>query len=281
MRFVAPARDAIDPALFRQPPLSHWREFGVLDSAGWPTLAALNELANISFGGAAATMPHFVAQTPALLGDGLHYEQRIAERGQIATRVHNWHDLLNALVWLRFPALKAALNARQVSEIAHVGTKQRSRAQCALTHFDEGGVIVLVRDPSLLAVWDAHDWHGLFCRRRHAWTDGSVEILVFGHALLEHALKPAQLLVGKALAVMLPQSAQVQSEKIEHEALQWMSSAIRSGQVLNDPQELRPLPLSGIPGWHVDNEKEAFYAQAPCFRPLPAGRVYPAVASRA
>ena len=45
----------------------------------------------------------FVAQTPALLADGLHYEQRIAERGEIATREGNWHDLLNALIWLRFP----------------------------------------------------------------------------------------------------------------------------------------------------------------------------------
>jgi len=33
---------------------------------------------------------------------------------EIATREHNWHDLLNALVWLRFPGLKSVLNRRQV-----------------------------------------------------------------------------------------------------------------------------------------------------------------------
>ena len=59
---------------------------------------------------------------------------------------------------------------RQVAEIDRVGSKQRSRAQCALTHFDEGGVIVLLRDPALLPLWNAHDWHGLFWRERMAWT---------------------------------------------------------------------------------------------------------------
>ncbi len=272
MRFVAPARDAIDPALFRQPPLSDWRDFGVLDSADWPTLAALNELANGSRISASADLPRFVAQTPALLGDGLHYEQRIAERGQIATREHNWHDLLNALVWLRFPALKAALNARQVSEIAHVGTKQRSRAQCALTHFDEGGVVVLVRDPQLARLWDVHDWHGLFWRERSAWIEQRIQVIVFGHALLEHALRPDQLLVGKALGVLLPAGAEADAEKA---ALIQVGNGIANGQLLTDPQDLRPLPLSGIPGWHVDNASECFVRQAACFRELRSGRRYP------
>jgi Protein of unknown function (DUF3025) len=268
MRFAAPAREAVDPAVFARPPLSQWREFGVLlaDTA-WPDVNALNGFVHNA---ANAQLPQFVAQTPELLRDGLHYEQRIAERGQIATRPRNWHDLLNALMWLRFPSLKAALNARQVAEIAQVGSKQRSRAQCALTHFDEGGAIVLLRDPGLLPLWDAHDWHGLFWRERTAWIDGRIEVLVFGHALLEHALRPAQLLVSKTLAVSVTQNG-----KVEDAAIAAITSAIRRGDLLNDPQELRPLPLSGIPGWHLDNTVENFYRDAPCFRPLRAGRSYP------
>ena len=266
MRFVAPARGAVEPGVFARPPLSLWGEFGMLDSAAWPTLDELNAAVRNS----AADAPRFVAQTPELLRDGLHYEQRIAGRGQIATRERNWHDLLNALIWLRFPALKAALNQRQVSEIARVGTRQRSRAQCALTHFDEAGIVV-VRDPALIVPWHAHDWHGLFWRRREAWLDGSIQALVFGHALLEHALKPVQLLVGKALAVLMPQNGKVDA------APDWIATAIARGELLNDPQELCPLPLSGIPGWHADNERESFYSAAPCFRPLAAGRTYPAV----
>jgi hypothetical protein len=268
MRFVAPLREDVDPAVFARPPLSQWSEFdALLAGAQWPDIAAINSFVHNA---ANAQLPQFVAQTPELLRDGLHYEQRIAERGQIATRAGNWHDLLNALIWLRFPSLKAALNARQVAEIAQVGSKQRSRAQCALTHFDEGGAVVLLRDPNLLPVWDAHDWHGLFWRERAAWSDGRMQVLVFGHALLEHALKPTQLLVSKTLVVSMPENG-----KVEDAAIAAVAAAIRRGEVLSDPQELRPLPLSGIPGWHADNVAESFYRDAPCFRPLRAGRSYP------
>ena len=261
MRFSAPVRAEVDPAVFANPPLSLWREYDAfLRGHEWPDLAALN---------AHAHSHRFVVQTPGLLRDGLHYERRIAERGQIATRERNWHDLLNALVWLRFPQIKAALNARQVEEIDKAGPKRRTRAQCALTHFDEGGAIVLLQDPHLLSLWDAHDWHALFWHERAAWRDGRIEVLVFGHALLEHGLRPEQLLVGKTLVVAMPQPGAVDG------AIHAVADAIRLGELLNDPQELRPLPLSGIPGWHGQNTGESFYRDAPCFRPLRAGRRYP------
>lgn len=274
MRFVSPERERVDPAVFSRPPLAQWREFdALLQGVDWPELTALNAIVDNAANGTmpllGAPIARFVAQTPALLADGLHYEQRIAQHGAIATRERNWHDLLNALVWLRFPALKAALNARQVAEIARIGAKQRTRAQCALTHFDEAGIVVIVRDPALLALWDAHDWHGLFWRERSAWCEGRIAATVFGHALLEHALKPGQLLVGKALVV-------AQSGNRENAAIAAVAQAITAGALLRDPQELRPLPLSGIPGWHVENAAEAFYRQAPCFCPVRAGRTYPA-----
>src|SRR5262249_50704369 len=114
MRFVAPTREAVDPAVFALPPLSQWSEFADCLHGSWPDVAGLNALV------CDAEAPRFVAQTPELLRDGLHYEQRIAQRGEIATREHNWHDLLNAMIWLRFREIKAALNARQVAEIARV-----------------------------------------------------------------------------------------------------------------------------------------------------------------
>jgi Protein of unknown function (DUF3025) len=277
MRFVAPARDKVDPGVFTRPPLSQWREFAhVTEAPDWPRVEALNAEAGPQ-AGAAGEKVQFVAQTPVLLADGLHYEQRIAERGEIATREGNWHDLLNALIWRRYPGLKAALNARQVDEIAVAGPKRRTRAQCALTHFDEAGVVVMLRDPELLALWDAHDWHGLFWREREAWSDGRVVAHVFGHALLEHALKPGQLLVGKALVVAEQLSGKVDDVSraaVDHPFTE-LAAAIRHGELLNDPQELRPLPLSGIPGWHPDNTVENFYRDAPCFCPLRAGRRYP------
>jgi hypothetical protein len=279
MRFVAPPRAAVDPVVFDRPPLTRWSEFAtLLRRPEWPDLAALNDFTRRAESG---VPPRFVAQSPALLADGLHYEQRIAERGEIATRERNWHDLLNALIWLRFPELKAALNSRQVEQIAIAGPKSRTRAQCALTLFDEAGTAIVLRDPALLALWDVHDWHGLFWRERDAWSDGRIEVTVFGHALLEHALKPRQLLVGKALVVTPAPAGDakrvaVPPGKVRSEAaIAALAQAIVSGALLTDPQELRPLPLSGIPGWHADNANEAFYLSAPCFCPLRAGRRYP------
>lgn len=265
MRYVAPARNAVDPTVFSVAPLIDWREYhDWLRNSAWPSIDDLN-----------ARWPshaseRFVAQTRELLEDGLHYEQRIADRGLIATREENWHDLFNAMIWLRHPLLKRALNRQQVADVARYGPRERSRAQYAQTHFDEAGVIVIVRDPSLLALWDAHDWHGLFWRHRAAWSDGSIGLELFGHALLEHALTSGKLLVGKALVVQA-------SDAVSHaDAVLHCANAIDARQLLRDPLELRPLPLSGMPGWRPDNDCEAFHLSAACYQPLREGRSYPA-----
>lgn len=264
MRYVAPAREAVDPVVFDRPPLDAWRAFaGLLQGTDWPDIAALNAWRDDD------AVFRFVAQTPQLLTDGMHYEQRIADSGAIATRERNWHDLLNALVWLRHPSLKQALNRRQAADVARIGPKQRSRGQCAMTHFDEAGVIVRVADPSLLALWDVHDWFGLFWRERPAWHDGRIAVTVFGHALLEHALTPEKWLVGKALAVCAEGAAAWEV------VLEACARGIAAGRLLNDPLELRPLPLSGIPGWHPANGGETFHRQAPCYQPRREGRTYP------
>lgn len=264
MRYHAPPREAVDPAVFDRMPLTAWREYAALLEGGeWPSIETLNHRLPASM------VQRFVAQTPGLLADGLHYEQRIAERGEIATREGNWHDLLNALVWLRYPTLKQGLNQRQMAEIVRMGPKLRSRAQYAMTHFDEGGVIVEVRDPALLVSWDAHDWHGLFWRHRQAWLDGSIRLELFGHALLEHALSLDKLLVGKAL--VFESTGDVDAGQVVARCIE----AVVSGRLLHDPLELRPLPLSGIPGWHADNADEAFHRSTICYQPRRAGREYP------
>ena len=156
-------RAGIDEQTFEHPLLRGYlpyRDF--LANPAWPTPDALT--AALDRGDDERTLRvRFAAQTPLLVADGLHYEQRIAERGIIATRERNWHDLFNALVWLRHPQLKLALNARQVADIAEVGPKARTRGQCAMTHFDEAGAIVWCADPALIALWDAHDWAACSC----------------------------------------------------------------------------------------------------------------------
>lgn len=264
MRYVAPAREAVDPAVFARPPLAAWDDYAaLLQAPAWPSIEQLNRMLPV------AARCRFVAQTVALLADGLHYEQRVAERGLVATRERNWHDLLNALVWCRYPSIKQALNRRQVADIAQMGPRLRSRAQYAMTHFDEAGVIVQLRDPALLALWDEHDWHGLFWRERAAWHDGRITLEVFGHALLEHALTPDKLLVGKALVFVAGAPASPQA------VAACCADAIAAGQLLHDPLELRPLPLAGIPGWHAGNHEEIFHRTTACYQPRRAGRHYP------
>lgn len=260
-RFIAPSRDAVDPRVFDHPIFAGfdaYRDWCL--SPHWPAIETLN-----------STMPvadrRFVAQDAALLADGLHYEVRIAERGGIATRGENWHDLFNAMIWCRHPAIKRALNARQIAHIATMGPSQRNRAQYALTQFDEAGVIVRVREPALLALWDAHDWSALFHQHESAWKSGDLHIAaVIGHALLEHALVPELLLVGKCLVV--------QGDVEDETCIATVACAIAEGRALNDPQELRPLPLAGIPGWYPGQDA-AFFAGTECFQPVRAGRVYP------
>ncbi|WP_433851887.1 DUF3025 domain-containing protein [Stenotrophomonas nitritireducens] len=262
-RFVAPARGQVDPACFRHPLFDGYAAHrGWMTAATWPGIDALNAASP-------RPGPRFVAQDRALLADGLHYEARIATQGRVATRLENWHDLFNALVWLRHPAIKSALNARQCRHIAAMGPQRRNRAQQALTQFDECGVIVRVADPALLPLWDGHRWSELFAGQAARWWDGGIAVAaVIGHALMEQALAPGLLLVGRCVVV------------------QGGDDAACVARVAASPKRSRPAKSSAIrwncgrcrwprvPGWHP-RQDAAFHAQAGYFRPLRAGREYP------
>lgn len=268
MRFIPPLRHQVAPERFEHPAFAALgRHLDLLRAASWPGCEDLNDRLGVVSHPLTGRVLRFVDQTPALAAERTHYETRIHRDGDIATRAESWHDLFNALVWIEQPLIKAALNARQAADVARVGDGQRTRAQCALTHFDEAGVVVLLRDPSVLERWDAHDWHGLFWERRDIWRHAA-EVVMIGHALLEHALVPAQLLVGKALVALVGAAD-------SSDTLCALARAIADGALLRDPQELRPLPLSGLPGWHPDNHRESFHLGAPCYRPLRSGRRYP------
>lgn len=267
MRFIAPAREGLDAHLFDQPIFAALEsDRDLLVSPGWPVLAHLNQRV--------AGLRHAITgQSISLVApievDRENYEARIFRTGAIATRVDNWHDLFNALVWMRFPRIKSALNHAQVRDMDAIGGLKRTRRQAALTQFDEAGAIVVLRDAGLLEAWDCHDWPGLFLQRRSAWIDGSAHLHVFGHALFEHALNRAMLLVGKCIVLVAGDG--LTAGRID----QQVADAIQSRRALLDPQDLRPLPLAGIPGWHRQLQDADFYCNQPCFRSLRPGRIYP------
>ncbi len=264
-RYRAPDRGDTSAATFAHPAFAgfeRWHDWCL--SPEWPDLDALNAGLSGATHASTGRPLRFVAQTPELLADGHHYESRIFECGEIATRTGNWHDLLNAMIWCRFPAIKSALNLRQFRDVQAVGGKQRTPAQYAQTLFDEGGAIVQLRDDMLLPAWDAHDWTEIF--RPEHWRSGAMRIHVFGHALLEHALTPNKLMTAKCLVW--------QGDPTGFDPIDATAAAIAEACWLTDPQELRPLPVSGIPGWHPNQDAD-FYDGAACFRPVRAGRCYP------
>jgi len=88
--------------------------------------------------------------------------------------------------------------------------------------------------------------------------------------LYEHALNTDMLLVSKTL-VILDSDGEISVDDIDPFA----ADALAASSCLGDPQDLRPLPLSGIPGWHRLPQDAAFYRDQPCFRPVREGRRYP------
>jgi len=63
----------------------------------------------------------FVPQQRGKLPIERQYEPRCYLNGEVPTRADNWHDLLNALVWLTFPKAKAAINARHYHSLMKHG----------------------------------------------------------------------------------------------------------------------------------------------------------------
>lgn len=209
---------------------------------------------------------HFVTQEtePAKLS----YEAQIYATGAVPTRHGVLHDSFNALVWLSLPRTKAALNAHQVAAQQNAtNSRIRTPPQDALTLFDECGVIVASDCPELLAMIDGFQWKTLFWERR-AEVIGHMKFFLFGHGLMEQILNPYVGLTGKALLLEV-QTAWL--EAAPDMALSLIDSACReligSAGALSHGQELRPLPVLGIPGWAAENEAEAYYDNVQYFRP--------------
>jgi len=115
------------------------------------------------------------------------YEIRAATRREVTTRPHSAHDLLNALAWAAFPAAKWALIGRLAdAQRERLDAEpsswrlpgRRTRAHDRLALLDEGGILVATGSPAPAGNTPPSA----------ALAAGSARALVFGHALLEHAL---------------------------------------------------------------------------------------------
>lgn len=243
---------------FAHPAFTPYREL-VVELAlprGLPTLEALNASAAARDIRNAAGRPlRFVESSGRLSARA--YETAILQTGAVPTRSTTWHDVLNALVWLRFPQFKGALNAAHGAAIAAENGAVRGPARDALTVLDESGVWVASRSPALPQLLRERAWHALFWEAR-AEVERDMAFIVVGHALLEKALTPYPAMTGKCLLL--------HAETLDADALD--ATAARELAQIARPRALPPLPVQGIPGWDPANASAGYYANVEIFRPL-------------
>ena len=214
---------------------------------GRPLAAALNAAEPARAGERAM---RFVPQ--ADLPEGEAYEAFIARTDRVPTRDHP-HDLLNALVWSRFPALKSHLNRSQAGEIDRLGIgPRRGPVRDALTLFDENAAW-LQAPAGLVDALRRHDWHTAFVSMREAWRDS--RLTLFGHALMEKLLlSPHKSITAHVWVV--PEEADAEAHLV----------ASLTPERLARKADF-PLPLAGVPGWCAENESADFYGDTSVFRP--------------
>jgi hypothetical protein len=204
----------------------------------------------------------------AAAGPEKAYEAGVFQFGLVPTRPGNWHDFFNALVWLRFPRTKAALNVAHMRAAEGDGPGQaRGMLRDALTHFDECGMIVASRDQSLIEMLRQHEWRALFWDHRRRVIE-SMGFYVLGHATYDLLRAPFVGLCGKAVFVdvdmgffglsLVDQLARLDALLAER----WLSGRYAR------PSDLAPLPLLGIPGATPENECAEYYEDRRQFRPL-------------
>ena len=241
--------------------------FSVLESVVHERLARLehfpepSELRELALGIPSSAEPwfDFVPQDDVRLEAAGGFDALIAQNGLIPTRPGLHHDLLGALIWLHFPALKTAIHRAQVAGSAG----PRGPRENAATHLDESGVLVVSSDASVFEALANLEWSELFWQRRAALLR-TTRFIAFGHGLLDSLREPHPKLMGKALFVHVsPLPLELGASQLRVFVDEQVAQ--RLPQFLNEPARLHPLPVLGIPGWSAQ-QCEAFYRNEQYFR---------------
>lgn len=219
----------------------------------------------------------FVAQEYGSVPFEAQYEPRCYLNGEVQTRTDNWHDLLNALVWLTFPKAKRVINARHYQALtqnmdSHASgdfprSSQRGAVRDMSTLFDESGVVVACAEEELGKLLCDFRWRELFWQRREQVRE-QMGFFLFGHGLYEKALQPYVGVTGQGLLVA-----------VESEFFSWplvrqlahldelLAVYLAKPAHCRSTSELTPVPLLGVPGWTANNDDETYYDNTAYFRP--------------
>ena len=211
----------------------------------------------------------FVPQQTGRLGFESQYEPRCYLTGEVQTRSGNWHDLLNALVWLTFPKAKAAINTRHYQALRQArepNSSQRGAVRDTNTLMDESGVIVACANKELAQLLRGFQWRKLFWQRR-AEVQQHMGFYVFGHGLYEKAIQPYVGITGQGIildvaAEFFAWTPDVQLAHLDEKlATFWANDAN-----CRSTRELSPVPLLGVPGWCAENNDASYYDNTAYFR---------------
>ncbi|MDD4912087.1 MAG: DUF3025 domain-containing protein [Sideroxydans sp.] len=213
---------------------------------------------------------HFVAQEYGHLEFEAQYEPRCYLKGEVPTRADNWHDLLNALVWLTFPKAKAAINGRHYAALTQAalpeGSSERGAVRDAITLLDESGVIVPYADEGLAERLRGFQWKELFWHQREQ-LETTMGFYIFGHGLYEKALNPYVGMTGQGL--LLPVEKAFFTWSLERRLVhldEQLAAYLSNAQNARNTRELSPVPLLGVPGWSADNQVATYYDNTDYFR---------------
>jgi hypothetical protein len=233
-----------------------WRKLGqqvtVRVQAGEAVYEALNACA-------VASAMRFVPQSA--LPEGAAYETFIFETKTVPTR-DNLHDFFNGLAWLRFPRIKARLNALQYGEISEHGVQPlRGAMRDALTLFDENAAFLCADlHAPVIAALRERDWHAAFQTHR-ALLEVHPPVL-FGHALLEKLVDPYK----SVTAHVFP--AQGATDSIAFGDLSKLDATVAAqlSPAALLPKPFVPMQVLGVPLWWAANESADFYTDSTVFR---------------
>ncbi|HEY0463632.1 MAG TPA: DUF3025 domain-containing protein [Polyangiaceae bacterium] len=241
--------------------------FSVIDPRVRERLLALdhfpgpNELRELAQGLKVAIPPwfDFQVQDQAQLAAAGGFDRSLSNTSLVPTRVGSFHDLLGALIWLHFPALKTSIHRLQLA----AGAAARGPSENAATHLDESGVLVLSTEPSIFQALSALEWPEVFWERR-VELGQTTRFLVLGHGLLDSLRDPHPRLMGKALFARI-EVGQLGLADADFRVFLDGALAGPLPGFLSDPARLEPLPVLGIPGWSK-HQSRAYYEDERYFR---------------
>lgn len=238
----------------------------LLACSTWPSLVEYNQLQK-------PEQIHFVAQADKTMVFEQQYEPRIYLKGEVQTRLNNWHDFFNMAVWLHFPATKLKINALQYQALSqrNPSSSKRTPIENFLTLLDENGAVIVSDKPELLDLIRDFAWHDLFWQQR-AEIKKHMRVFIVGHSIYEKSISPYVGMTASAvLRTVDAEFMQLSLPKQVSETDNIMATALSNDEYRHS-KDLTPFPLLGMPGWDEGNQNESYYFNTQYFRPKRASR---------